>query len=303
MTQTRQPRTVAEWIKWASDRFENANLFFGHGTNNAGDEAAVIVLHVLGRDWRELETIYHDPVPKRCADKLQELTERRINERIPAAYLTGEAWFAGLPFTVNRHVLVPRSPIAELISRAFQPWLDRTPATILDLCTGSGCIGIACALVFDAADVLLTDISREALLVACTNIERYGLTGRVSVMEADVFSGVPGKYDLIVSNPPYVDAKDLASMPDEYRAEPELGLASGEDGLEITRRILKHAGRYLNPGGLLIVEVGNSWETLEQCYPQVAFMWPEFEYGGHGVFILTAEQLEEYASHFSGNEE
>lgn len=291
--------TLADWIEWAASRFDSAGLYFGHGTDNALDEAAVLALHVLGLGWPELESWLDKPFPDDRREALSELVDARITEKVPAAYLTGRAWFAGLEFIVNRHVLVPRSPIAELVINAFQPWLDTTPARILDLCTGSGCIGIACAKVFDDAVVDLSDISPEALEVARANIEFHGLDQRVRAVQSDVFGNITGKYDLIVANPPYVDARDLASMPDEYRAEPVLGLASGPDGLDITRTILAQASGFLNPDGLLVVEVGNSWEALEQAFPSVPFLWPEFEYGGHGVFLLSAKELNRYQEFFN----
>ncbi len=293
------PETLAEWIEWAASRFQAAGVFFGHGTDNARDEAAVLALHALGTDWTALEDLLETPLPADKEKVLAALVETRISQRVPAAYLTGRAWFAGLEFIVNRDVLVPRSPIAELVVNGFQPWLEQAPGRILDLCTGSGCIGIACATAFDTAAVDLSDISPEALHVAQMNIEFHGLGERVRAIRSDVFGNITGKYDLIVSNPPYVDARDLASMPDEYRAEPVLGLASGADGLDITRKILADAGRFLNPKGLLVVEVGNSWEALEHAYPKVPFMWPEFEYGGHGVFVLTAEEINQNQEFFN----
>lgn len=291
--------TLADWIEWAASRFDSADLYFGHGTDNAMDEAAVLALHVLGLGWPELENRLDVPFPRHRWEALSELVEARIAEKVPAAYLTGRAWFAGLEFIVNRQVLVPRSPIAELVVNAFQPWLEQAPDRILDLCTGCGCIGIACAKVFDNAYVDLSDISAEALEVARANIDLHGLGQRVRAVRSDVFGNIAGKYDLIVANPPYVDARDLACMPDEYRAEPVLGLASGPDGLDVTRTILAQASRFLNSDGLLVVEVGNSWEALEQAFPNVPFLWPEFEYGGHGVFILTAKELNRYQEFFN----
>lgn len=297
--QKKDPITLGEWIEWAASRFDSAGLYFGHGTDNAFDEAAVLVLHVLRLGWPELESLLDKPFPDDRREALLELVDARITEKVPAAYLTGRAWFAGLEFIVNRHVLVPRSPIAELVINAFRPWVERAPARILDLCTGSGCIGIASATVFDDAMVDLSDISPEALEVARANIELHQLDQRVRAVQSDVFGNIAGKYDLIVANPPYVDALDLASMPDEYRAEPVLGLASGADGLDITRTILAKAGGFLNYDGLLVVEVGNSWEALEQAFPSVPFLWPEFEYGGHGVFLLSAKELNKYQEFFN----
>lgn len=218
--------------------------------------------------------------------------QRRIEERIPAAYITGQAWFAGLPYAVDERVLVPRSPIAELIEKRFAPWLTEEPLQILDLCTGSGCIGIACAYAFPDAEVQLSDISFDALAVAEENIHQHGMADRVFAMQSDLFENLLGqRFDLIVSNPPYVDAEDMASLPDEFHAEPELGLASGDDGLDFTRRLLREAQDYLTDEGLLVVEVGNSWPALEAAYPDLPFVWVEFERGGHGVFVLTAQDL------------
>jgi ribosomal protein L3 glutamine methyltransferase len=217
---------------------------------------------------------------------------RRIEERVPAAYITNQAWFSGMPFFVDERVLVPRSPIAELIEKTFSPWLEAEPQHILDLCAGSGCIGIACAYTFPDAAVQLSDISFDALAVAEENIQQHDLADRVFAIQSDLFENLGGqRFDLIVSNPPYVDAEDMASLPVEYHAEPELGLASGEDGLDFTRRLLKEAEDHLTENGLLVVEVGNSWPALEAAYPQLPFVWVEFERGGHGVFVLRAADL------------
>lgn len=272
--------------------FNRAELFFGHGTDNAWDEAAVLVLWAIAQPWERLTLISDCRLTDDEKNVITYLFNQRIELRVPAAYLTGEAWFAGLQFKVTPDVLVPRSPIAELLAVGFEPWLTTYPTKILDMCTGSGCIGIACASYFDDAFVDLVDISTAALAVAEENIAKHDLGDRVRVIESDGFSALGReRYDLIVSNPPYVDAADLASMPAEYHAEPELGLASGHDGLDFTRTMLKEASKRLNPGGLLVVEVGNSWEALEEAYPEISFLWPEFENGGHGVFVLTQEQL------------
>ena len=200
---------------------------------------------------------------------------------------------------MDSRVLVPRSPIAELIEAGFSPWLPDVPNNILDLCTGSGCIGIACAHYFPEANITLSDISVDALAVAEQNIVLHQLSGRVIAVESDLFGNLGEKaYDLIVSNPPYVDAEDLASMPKEYHHEPEIGLASGFDGLDFTRRLLRESVEYLSDNGVLIVEVGNSWEALEQAFPTVPFIWLEFERGGHGVFLLTAEELKAHSQEF-----
>jgi len=231
--------------------------------------------------------------------RLQHLLKRRIEERVPAAYLLGEAWFCGMAFIVDQRVLVPRSPIGELIEKRFEPWLASEPARILDLCTGSGCIGIVAADVFPEAEVVLADLSFEALEVANQNIERHGLDGRVYTVQGDGFGGLPGqRFDLILSNPPYVDAEDFDDMPAEYHHEPELGLACGNDGLDLVRRMLAEAADHLTDKGLLIVEVGNSQVHVEALYPEVDFAWLEFERGGHGVFMLTAEQCRQHQELF-----
>ena len=294
-----QFRTCKQWVDWAAQQFSDAGLFFGHGTDNPWDDAALLMLHVVNSDWHQLPAVLDSPLADTAAELYCKLVQIRIDERKPVAYITGRAWFADLQFIVDKRVLVPRSPIAELINNEFQPWLLQPPASILDLCTGSGCIGIACAAHFAESHVEITDISADALAVAEANIAFHRLQHRVKSIQSDVFDNVLGKYDLIVANPPYVDQQDLASMPEEYHAEPLIGLASGSDGLDITRRILKHAHRFLNPLGILVVEVGNSWEALEQAYPRVPFLWLEFDYGGHGVFVLTAEQLDENRAHIS----
>ncbi|MBQ0794371.1 50S ribosomal protein L3 N(5)-glutamine methyltransferase [Zhongshania sp.] len=293
--------SIRDYLRWGVSEFGRAGLFFGHGTDNAYDESRVLVSHVLNLPF-DFETELLDArltIAER--ESILSLLERRITERVPAAYLTREAWFAGLSFYVDERVLVPRSPIAELIAQDFEPWLSGIyPQRILDLCSGSGCIGIACAYQFEDASVDLADISLDAINVADINIARHELSDRVRAVQSDVFEWLPGeRYDLIVSNPPYVDAEDLADMPMEYHREPALGLASGPDGLDITRQILRHAADHLNVGGVLIVEVGNSCVALDEAYPNVPFMWLEFERGGHGVFVMTREQLLEYADSFA----
>ncbi|CAA0089626.1 50S ribosomal protein L3 glutamine methyltransferase [Zhongshania aliphaticivorans] len=292
--------TVRDYLRWGISEFGRAGLFFGHGTDNAYDEARVLVAHALNLPFDFTAELLDARLTVAEREQILSLLAQRVNERLPAAYLTKEAWFAGLSFYVDERVLVPRSPMAELIEQGFQPWLSgASPTRILDLCTGSGCIGIACAYLFEEASVDLADISIDALNVADINIARHELSHRVRAVQSDVFDLLDGeRYDLIVSNPPYVDAEDIADMPAEYHREPALGLASGLDGLDITRKILRHAASHLNVGGVLVVEVGNSCVALDEAFPQIPFMWLEFERGGHGVFVITREQLLEYQDSF-----
>ena len=284
--------TIRDFIRWGVSEFNAAKLYFGHGTDNAWDEAEQLVLHAINLTPPLADEWLGSRLTSSERDRVVANLQRRIEERIPAAYITGQAWFAGLPFIVDERVLVPRSPIAELIQKQFQPWLAQEPARILDLCTGSGCIGIACAFAFPDAEVQLSDISFDALEVAEENIQQHNLEERVFAIQSDLFANLVGQqFDLIVSNPPYVDADDLASMPAEYHAEPEIGLGSGEDGLEFTRRLLREASSYLTDDGVLIVEVGNSWVALEEAYPHLPFTWMEFERGGHGVFKVNKSDL------------
>ncbi|PXX91966.1 50S ribosomal protein L3 N(5)-glutamine methyltransferase [Marinobacter vulgaris] len=284
--------TVRDYLRYVSSRFADSPLFFGHGTDNVWDESVQLVMRSLHLPL-ENNTVFLDARLTRDERQLiVDRMERRISERVPLAYLLGEAWFMGLPFHVDERVLVPRSPLGELIEGGLQPWLGQHPVgRVLDLCTGSGCIGIAAATVFDEAEVDLSDISPDALEVAEANIEYHDVGDRVRTVRSDVFDGIEGRYDVILSNPPYVDAEDIADMPTEYSHEPELGLAAGGDGLDIAHRILAGAAKHLNPGGLLIVEVGNSWPALQEAYPDMPFTWLEFENGGDGVFLLTAEDL------------
>lgn len=284
--------TIRDYIRWGATRFSAAGVFFGHGTDNAWDEASHLVLSTLHLPWDSDPDLLNARLTLEERKHVINLIERRISERIPAPYLTGEAWYAGMPFNVDERVLVPRSPIVELIEQQFQPWLTNYPSRILDLCCGSGCIGIVCAAEFMDSEVVISDISTDALEVAQSNIERHHLTDQVRAVESDLFANLQGeRFDLIVSNPPYVNEEDLVAMPAEFHAEPEIALGSGSDGLDFTRRLLAEARDYLTEQGLLIVEVGNSWPALEAAFPEVPFTWLEFERGGHGVFALTADQL------------
>ncbi len=292
--------TLRDWIRWGASRFNEAGLFYGHGTDNAIDEALALVLHALHLDHDLPADYLNARVTSEEAARIEGLFTERVDLRVPAAYLIGEARFAGLKFFVDENVLIPRSPIAELIEEGFQPWLDADHVgSVLDLCCGSGCIGIACAYAFPKALVDLGDISQAALDVAARNIERHQLDNRVRALQADVFDGLDGeRYDLIVSNPPYVSTREMATLPAEYRHEPKLGLEAGDDGMDVVARILAGAADYLQPGGIIVIEVGASADLLMARYPDVPFLWLDFERGGDGVFLLTAEQVNEYREQF-----
>ena len=292
--------TLKDWVRWSTSYFQRHELFFGHGTDNALDEALELVLATLGLDHDLPETYLDARVTRAEAEVLAERLRLRVQQRVPLAYLTGRAYFAGLQFEVNENVLVPRSPMAELIMDHFQPWLgDVNVSSVLDMCCGSGCIGIACAYAFPEALVDLVDISPAALEVAQRNIERHHAEDRVRAIRSDVFDNVDGeRYDLIVSNPPYVSSGEMAVLPQEYHQEPALGLEAGEDGMDVVSRILADAPDYLNPQGIIVVEVGASADLLMARYPDVPFLWIDFEHGGDGVFMLTAEQLAEYRDVF-----
>lgn len=293
--------TLGDWLRQAETALLKAGVFLGHGTDNYWDEALHIALPILNIGFDAELSILDRPLAAAEQKTLDGLLEQRIAARVPVAYLTGIAWFARLPFQVDRRVLIPRSPIAELIEAGFEPWLapikeEQSTLDILDLCCGGGCIGIAAAVWMPEARVDLADISAEALALAQANIECHGVADRVHGYRGDLFGAVPeGKrYDLIVCNPPYVDAQDMASLPAEYSHEPRLALEAGIDGLDLVKTILSQALDYLKPGGILIVEVGNSAEALEEQYPELPFLWLEFERGGHGVFLLDREQLDEH---------
>lgn len=283
--------SARDFIRWGASRMLAADVAFGHGTDNAVDEAAYLVAHALHFAPLLPEGFLDARLTAAEKEAVATLVEQRVTLRVPAAYLTGEAWFAGLRFAVDERVLVPRSPIAELIETRFEPWVDAPPKRILDLCTGSGCIGIACAVHLDA-EVVATDISVDALAVARENVTAHGVDHQVSCVQSDVYAALDAEeFDLIVSNPPYVSAAECAGLPAEYRAEPELGLRSGEDGLDVPLRILAGAPRHLRPGGTLVLEVGATGAALDAALPEGCAHWIAFERGGDGVCQLEGAGL------------
>ncbi len=295
------PLTLEQAIRAAANAFEKAELNYGHGTDNALDEASWLLLHVLELPVDQAPD-YAQSVAESQRLQCNQMIHRRINERVPVAYLTGTAWFAGHEFLCDERALVPRSPLAEFINLDFfglfqsaGSVLATPPQRILDLCTGGGCIGISCALAQTDAQVVCSDLSPDALALAQANVEKHALQDRVRVLQSDLFENVEGRFDLIVSNPPYVDDEDIASMPEEFHQEPMLGLAAGNDGLDLVRVIMKDAPKHLSPRGWLVVEVGNSQQAMEKAYPNLELIWLEFSQGGHGIFAVPAKSL--LASH------
>jgi len=294
--------TVAQLIRFGAREFVAAGLAFGHGTADAQDDAAALVFHALGLDHADAAAVYEQAVGEAAAQRVLQLFTDRLEQRVPAAYLIGRMWFAGLEFEVDRRVIVPRSPFAELIHAGFEPWVDPARVRrILDIGTGSGCIAIACALHFPEAAVDAVDLSPEALAVAARNVARHGLEARLHLHQGDVFAPLGDRqFDLIVANPPYVSDAEMSALPEEYRHEPDLALRAGGDGLDVVRRILRGAESHLAPGGVLVVEVGDSDERLQQAYPTVPFLWLEFEHGGGGVFLLTKAELARHRGALTG---
>jgi ribosomal protein L3 glutamine methyltransferase len=286
--------TVRDWLRFAVSRFNEAKLFFGHGTDNAFDEAAYLILHTLHLPLDRLEPFLDASLTHGESEEVQAVIERRVRERIPAAYLTNEAWLGEHRFYVDERVIVPRSFIAELLPEQLAPWVE-SPEEVtraLDLCTGSGCLAILAALAFPNAEVDAVDLSKDALDVAAKNVADYSLTDRIELIESDLFAALDGRsYDVILSNPPYVDAESVAALPPEYQAEPALALGSGADGLDATRQILEKAKAHLKPGGLLVVEIGHNRDALEAAYPTLPFTWLDTESGDQFVFMLRREDL------------
>lgn len=285
--------TVRDVFRYVVSQFNAAQLFYGHGNDNAFDEAAYLVLHSLNLPFDALDTFYDAKLLPEEIDSILALAYKRINTRKPLAYLTNEAFQGEFDFYVDERVLVPRSFIYELLGEPLTPWIEYPELVhnALDLCTGSGCLAIQLAHHYPAAQVDAVDLSLDALEVASINVERYGLEERVQLIHTDLFEGLDQTYDLIISNPPYVDAESVDALPDEYLHEPEMALGSGEDGLDATRLILLQAAKYLNPRGVLLVEIGHNRDVLEAAYPELPFMWMETSGGDGFVFLLTREQL------------
>ncbi len=293
---TEQLVSIRDYIRWASSEFNRQKLSFGHGFATALDEAVYLVLHALELPWDWPREHFDARLTLEEREQVMATLMRRIKTRHPAAYITREAWFCGLPFFVDERVLVPRSPIAELIEHRFSPWIDPGRVhRVLDLCTGSACIAIACQYAFPEAEVSASDLSLDALEVARINRQRHGMEGSLELYHSDLFDDLPPqRFDLIVSNPPYVDAEDMAALSDEFLAEPRMGLEAGEDGLDLVERMLRQAPDWLEDDGLLVVEVGNSQQALSDKYPDLPLTWVEFERGGEGVFCIGAAELKQY---------
>lgn len=297
-------QTLRDFLRWTTSRFLEAGLFYGHGNEDAFNEASQLLLSSLSLPVNELPELFLDArLSSNEKDKLLCLIEKRIEQRIPLPYLTHEAWFAGLPFYVDERVLIPRSPFAELIDNQFQPWLESPDelGRILDLCTGSGCIAIALAMAFPDAAVDAVDISEDALAVADINIKKHQLQDQVRAIQSDCWQAIEPQqqYDLIVSNPPYVGAEEMAGLPAEYRHEPASALEAADNGLALVREILLKAADYLSDNGLLFVEVGNSDLAVDAAWPDMAFMWLDFESGGHGIFMLDKAQCLEFKQKYA----
>jgi len=293
-------KTIRDYIRWGASQFVENKVFFGHGLATPLHEAATLVFYAIFQP-AHLDDCYLDAVLTIAErKKITRLFKQRIEERKPVAYLTNEAIFAGLSFYVDERVLVPRSPIAELIEQRFEPWVDEEQVfNILDLCTGSGCIALACAYAFPDAHVDAVELSDDAMAVAQINIDKHELNEQCDLYQSDLFNALPDtQYDVIVSNPPYVAIEEWQQLPAEYHKEPEMGFTGGVSGLDIVIRLLADANNYLSDQGILIIEVGSSAETLQQLFPDIPFYWLEFERGGDGVFLLTSEQVQQYHQHF-----
>lgn len=289
--------TLLDFFRWSVTQMNMHSVYFGHGTDNSEDETMLILSDTLHLPYPIKSEYFQARLTEEEKDRLFNLLYRRIHEKIPVPYLIHKSWFSGLEFYVDERVLIPRSPIAELIERQFSPWIDAQEVhNILDLCTGSACIAIACAYAFPEASIDAVDLSEDALVVAEENVKRHERKTQVTLWQSDLFKELPPekRYDIIVSNPPYVSQDEFSSLPKEYHHEPAMALLTREnspDGLEIVEQILYQAKKYLNPNGILIVEVGNAEQALIEKHPEIPFLWLDFEHGGTGIFLLTAEQL------------
>ncbi len=291
---TARLRTVRDLLRFAITQFKQAGLSFGHGTHNERDEAAYLILHSLRLPLDQLESCLDVPLNRKQITAVLKVLRQRAAKKIPAAYLTHEAWLGDLRFYIDQRAIVPRSFIAELLRARLKPWIKNADAitAALDLCTGSGCLAVLMAHVFPNAVIDASDISREALAVARRNIAAYGLSDRINLIQSDLFKALRGhRYDLIVANPPYVSAQAMRTLPAEFRHEPQLALAAGKDGLAYVRPILQSAARYLHKNGLLVVEIGHNRKTLERAFPKTEFTWPETSAGDKYVFLLKHYQL------------
>lgn len=289
-----QLHTIRDWLRYAVSRFEEGGIFFGHGTQNSYDEAVWLIMATLHLPHDTLENFFDAVLTEAERRNLAQLIERRVTERVPTAYLVREAWLGDFKFYVDERVIVPRSFIAELLREQLTPWVENPEevTAVADICTGSGCLAILAAHAFPNAEVDAVDISDNALAVARRNVADYGLEDQVNPIKSDMLAALAGRqYDIILSNPPYVDAPSMEALPQEYRQEPGLALASGEDGLEHTHTLIEHAARHLHPGGLLVVEIGHNRDVLEAAYPHLPFTWLEVSGGDEFVFLLTREQL------------
>ena len=286
--------TIRDWIRFAVSQFEDSDIFYGHGTDNAYDEAVWLIMSALHLPMDTLTNFFDARLTNTECTKLASFIEQRITQHTPTAYLVKEAWLQGLKFYVDERVLIPRSFIAELLNDDLSPWIEfpEMIESAADICTGSGCLGILLASAFPNAAIDVVDISQDAIDVANINIANYGLEEQITAIKSDMFSALKGKkYDVIISNPPYVDAPSMATLPAEYRNEPQLALGSGTAGLDHTHTILRKAANYLNEGGILIVEIGHNREALEAAYPNIVFTWLEVSSGNEFVFLLTKAQL------------
>ncbi len=291
--------TVRDWVRYAVSQFESADIFFGHGTDNSYDEAVWLIMRALNLPLDTLDNFLEASLIRTERKKLMQLIDKRVSDNTPTAYLLNEAWLFDYQFYVDERVIIPRSFIAELLADDLHPWVDHPELieSAADICTGSGCLGVLLADSFPAAQVDVVDISQDAIDVCNINIEKYDLQDRINAVKSDMFSALAGKqYDLIISNPPYVDAPSMATLPTEYQREPQLALGSGDAGLDHTHTLLKEAGNYLNEHGILIVEIGHNRDVLEAAYPQIAFEWLAVAAGNSYVFLLTKAQLDALAS-------